>query len=102
MLGLVVFSPLFAHMNRRLAEPPPVAPASRLPGKSLQVASVFWLLAGWERSADFELALDDWAEFGLSRFSASRGLDILAGAGLVSAVRRPGRAPIVSILDPAD
>jgi hypothetical protein len=58
-------------------------------------------LAGWERSADFELALNDWAEFGLSRFSVSRGLDNLEGAGLVSAVRRPGRAPIVSILDPA-
>jgi hypothetical protein len=75
-------------------------PASRLPGKSLQVASVLWLLAGWERSADFELALDGWAEFGLSRFSASRGLDILGGAGLVSAVRRPGRSLLVSIPDP--
>jgi hypothetical protein len=74
-------------------------PASRLPGKSLQVASVCWLLAGWERSAEFELTMDDWAEFGLSRFSASRGLDTLAGAGLVSAVRRPGRVPVVSILD---
>jgi hypothetical protein len=58
-------------------------------------------LAGWERSADFELALDGWTEFGLSRFSASRGLDILERAGLVSAVRRPGRAPVVSIVDPA-
>jgi hypothetical protein len=32
-------------------------PASRLPGKSLQVASVCWLLAGWGQSADFELVL---------------------------------------------
>jgi hypothetical protein len=76
-------------------------PASRLPAKSLQVASILWLLAGWERSAEFELTMDDWAEFGLSRFSASRGLDTLAEAGLVSAFRRPGRAPVVSILDPA-
>ena len=74
-------------------------PASRLPGKSLQVASVCWLLAGWERSADFELALDDWAEFGLSRFSASRGLDELERAGLVSVGRTPGRSPVVTILD---
>ena len=50
-------------------------PASRLPGKTLQLASVCWLLAGWNRSAEFELVLEDWAEFGLSRFSASRGLD---------------------------
>jgi hypothetical protein len=57
------------------------------------------LLAGWERSANFELALDDWAEFGLSRFSASRGLDKLERAGLVSAARTPGRSPVVTILD---
>jgi hypothetical protein len=75
-------------------------PASRLPGKGPQVAAVCWLLAGWERSADFELALDGWGEFGLSRFSASRGLDALERAGLVSAVRRPGRSPVVSIRDP--
>jgi hypothetical protein len=74
-------------------------PASRLPGKSLQVASVCWLLAGWSRSADFELALDGWAEFGLSRFSASRGLDGLERAGLVSVGRMPGRCPIVTILE---
>lgn len=74
-------------------------PASRLPGKSLQVASVCWLLAGWERSADFELALESWAEFGLSRFSASRGMNELERAGLVSVGRSPGRSPVVSILD---
>jgi hypothetical protein len=74
-------------------------PASRLPGRSLQVAAVCWLLAGRERSADFELASDGWAEFGLSRFSASRGLDALESAGLVAAVRRDGRSPLVSILD---
>jgi hypothetical protein len=72
-------------------------PASRLPGKSLQVGAVCWLLAGWNRSAAFELALDDWAEFGLSRFSASRGLDNLQEAGLVAVVRTVGRSPIVSI-----
>ena len=48
-------------------------PASRLPGKSLHVGAVCWLLAGWERSAGFELMLDGWADLGLSRFSASRG-----------------------------
>ena len=57
------------------------------------------VLAGWERSADFELALEGWADFGLSRFSASRGLDELERAKLVSVGRTPGRSPIVSILD---
>jgi hypothetical protein len=76
-------------------------PASRLPGKSLQVGAVCWLLAGWSRSAKFDLALDNWAEFGLSRFSASRGLDTLERPGLVSTIRHPGRSPVVTILDAA-
>ena len=74
-------------------------PASRLPGKSLQVASVCWLLAGWERSAGFELALEGWADLGLSRFSASRGLDELERAKLVSVGRMPGRSPVITVLD---
>jgi hypothetical protein len=74
-------------------------PASRLPGKSLHVGAVCWLLAGWERSASFELALDGWADLGLSRFSASRGLDELEWAKLASVGRTPGRSPIVTILD---
>jgi hypothetical protein len=83
-------------------------PASRLPGKALQVAAVCWLLAGWGRSADFELSLElwpgltDWAEFGLSRSSAPRGLDALESARLVSVVRRPGRSSVVSILEPIE
>jgi hypothetical protein len=60
---------------------------------------IVWLLAGWEKSAEIELAWDDWMEIGLSRFSAYRGLDALERAGLVEAVRRPGRPPVVTILD---
>ena len=74
-------------------------PPSRIPGRSLQVGSVCWLLAGWSRSADFELALDGWAEFGLSRFSASRGLDELERAGLLSVSRRSGLPSVVTILE---
>jgi hypothetical protein len=72
-------------------------PASRLPGKALQVASVCWLLAGWHRSAEFELVLSDWAEFGLTRFSCARGLGALEEVGLVSVTRRPGRPVVVLI-----
>jgi hypothetical protein len=74
-------------------------PASRLPRKTLQVASVGWLLAGWNRSAEFELGLEDWAEFTLARFSASRGLEALELAEPVSVGHMPGRFPIVTILD---
>jgi hypothetical protein len=40
------------------------------------------------------------SKFGLSRFSASRGLDTLEGAGLVSVSKRTGLSPVVSIRDP--
>jgi hypothetical protein len=70
-------------------------PASRLPGRSLQVSATCWLLAGWEGSAEFELTLDGWADLDLSRFSASRGLDELEQIRLVSVVRRTGRSPLV-------
>jgi hypothetical protein len=66
----------------------------------MHYASVCWLLAGWSRSAELDLALDDRAEFGLSRFSASRGLDELERAELVSVGRMPGRSPVVTILGP--
>jgi hypothetical protein len=76
-------------------------PASRLPGKALQVATICWLLGGWTKSAEFELTWDDRAEFGLSRFSAYRGLDALAQAGLIEVVHQSGRPSIVIILNPA-
>jgi hypothetical protein len=63
------------------------------------MASVCWLVAGWERSAEFELPLSGWAEFGLTRFSAARGLKELEQARLISVVRNPGRSPFVSILN---
>ena len=45
------------------------------------------------------LAASQTAEFGLSQFSASRGLDRLEGAGLVSTIRRTGLSPVVTIVD---
>jgi hypothetical protein len=77
-------------------------PASRLPAKSLHVGAACWLLAGWERSAGFELALEAWSDLGLSRFSASRGLDELESAKLISRGRSPGRSPVVTVLDVGD
>ena len=74
-------------------------PALRLPGPALQAAVACWLQAGWNRSAEFELGLSDWAELGLTRFSAARGLECLAGAGLITVVRQSGRKPVVSLQD---
>jgi hypothetical protein len=74
-------------------------PACRLPAKSLHVGAACWLLAGWSRSAEFELALGGWADLGISRDSASRGLQELGSAELVNIVRSPGRSPVVTLLD---
>ena len=68
-------------------------------GRSSRCASVCRLLAGWNRTAEFELAWDDWAEFGLTWFSASPGLDELKRAELASVGRMVGRFPFVAIQD---
>ena len=73
--------------NRPLYGPIPWGwwlPASRLPGKSLQVAAVCWLLAGWERSACFELALAGWEDFGVRGFLFARSGSARAGRARVS------------------
>lgn len=76
-----------------------LSPALRLPVSALRVGVACWLRAGWEASAEFELALGGWPELGLSRFSAGRGLDTMEGAGLVSVAHRPGLPPVVTIRD---
>jgi hypothetical protein len=72
--------------------------ALRLDGPALRTASACWMIAGWERAAEFELALGAWLDFGLSRFAAGRGLKCLDRAGLVGIVERPGRSPVVTLL----
>jgi hypothetical protein len=74
-------------------------PASRLSGRSLQVGAVCWLLAGWEQSAEFSLVRAPWSDFGLSRFSAYRGLQELKQTGLIEVTRASGRSPIVMLQD---
>jgi hypothetical protein len=74
--------------------------ASRLPGSSLRVGAVCWLVAGWRRSAEFTLVSGGWAEMGLSRFAIYRGLANLDNAGLISIRRWIGSLPVVTILGP--
>jgi DNA-binding transcriptional ArsR family regulator len=71
--------------------------ASQLPGKAPHVSLACWLLAGWERSARFELA-PVWPELGLSQPSTYHGLRSLSEAGLAEVIRSRGRSPIVTIL----
>jgi hypothetical protein len=73
--------------------------ASRLPGKSPHTGAICWLLAGWERSAVFELPLREWSDFGLSPSAICRGLNVLERAGLISITRRQKRPSVVTLLD---
>lgn len=73
--------------------------AMRLPGKSLQVAMACWFSAGWIKAGEFELGLSEWAELGLTRFSAGRGLECLSRAGLAEVTHRSGRRPTVRLLE---
>jgi hypothetical protein len=78
-----------------------LVPALCLSTAAVRVAMACWLLAGWERAAEFELALSGWADLGLTRYAAGRGLGPLGAARLVVVTHRPGRSPAVRIADPA-
>jgi hypothetical protein len=71
--------------------------ASRLPNPALRVGAICWAVSSRERSAEFALGLNQWAEWGLSRFATSRGLGSLEQAGLVTVVHDSGRPPIVTL-----
>ncbi len=76
-----------------------IARASQLGGKALQVGIALWFVAGMKRTWSVPLNLSQSERFGFDRFSGSRGLAVLEGAGLVRVERHPGRKPIVAILD---
>ena len=77
--------------------------AARLPGKSLHVALALWFLGGLHKSRVIALSNVVSARFGLDRNSKYRGLAALEGAGLITIVRKLGRAPVVTLneLEPA-
>lgn len=72
--------------------------AMRLDKPALRTAAACWMVADWGGVAEFELALGEWADLGLSRYAASRGLDGLERARLVEVANRMGRSPIVTLL----
>src|SRR5262245_58164456 len=74
------------------------AVASRLPGQAAHVGLACWVRAGWYRAATFPLPTA-WPELGLRERATRRGLETLAGAGLIELDRRRGRAPFVTLQD---
>lgn len=73
--------------------------AGAIPGKALAVGVELWHWAGRMKSTRVKLNLSRFADRGISRFSAARGLAALERAGLVRCARGSGRTPVVTLLD---
>ena len=73
--------------------------AAKLPGKSLHVAIAIWLTASLAKSATASLSNLAALPFGLDRNAKYRALQWLEEAGLIEVERKPGRSPIVTVLE---
>lgn len=76
--------------------------AARLPGRSLHVAILLWYAAGLQKTATITLPNTLARRFGIERNAKYRALRCLEQAELVSVENSTGRAPRVTLLDPAD
>ena len=72
--------------------------AARLTGKALAVGLALWFKHGLTGSRTVSLCQEH-VGFGVNEQAARRAVKALEAAGLVSAVRRPGRGLEVTILD---
>jgi hypothetical protein len=73
--------------------------AAALPGRSLHVAMAVWFMAGLKKTAVVPVSNIIGLQFGLDRNAKYRALEWLENANLIAVERRPGRAPIVTILE---
>ena len=74
--------------------------AMRLPGQAIHVGLHLRLQVGIENSDQVSLSLSKVSrECEFSRSSASRALLALEQGGLVSVIRRPGRRPLVTVIE---
>jgi hypothetical protein len=76
-----------------------IATAAQLPGKSLHVAIAIWVTASLVKSARVSIGNVAVQPFGLDRNAKYRALQWLEEAGLISVQRKPGRSPVVTLLD---
>jgi hypothetical protein len=77
---------------------PWIRAAGALPRKTLLVGLALWFLTGCRRTRTVRLGGATLREFGINRWTSSRGLARLEKAGLVHVRRLPGRNPIVTLL----
>ena len=73
--------------------------AARLPGKTLNVALALWWLHGMSQGKPFKLAQKALDTLNVSRETSGDCLVRLEQHGLIQVMRKPGRSPVISILD---
>lgn len=72
-------------------------------GSGFKVAIAIWYLSGLNKQAKtVKLSGSVLRQMSIERHAAYRGLESLEKARLLSVERRPGRSPIVTILDMAE
>lgn len=71
--------------------------ANRLPGKAAHVGLALWFLAGVKRSTTFKLTAEAVDLAGCGRKSLYAGLTSLQNAGLITASRRLGCRPTITL-----
>lgn len=73
--------------------------ASRLPGKTLNVAVALRFIAGIKKDNRIKMQGAVLKELGISRQTYNNGLKQLERAGLVTIEKGPGQTPIVTLVD---
>jgi len=73
--------------------------AARLRGRSLDLGVALWFLAGLHRARTVSLPNSVLAQFGVGRHAKYRALNWLEQDALVIVERRPGRNPVVTLLE---
>lgn len=84
---------------RRIVDFDWLAAASRLPGRSLNVAVAIWSVASSQRSPTISLAPYVLLRYGVSRDCCYDSLSRLSDEGLIAVSRCKGRLPRLTLLD---
>jgi hypothetical protein len=98
--GIPVLPRAGKSKNRFLRGPidwPWLTVAAKLPGSALHVALAIHFQNGFKQTGKVKLSPRVWRELGLKRHTVYRAVDELEEAGLVSAVRKQGCSPIITI-----
>jgi DNA-binding MarR family transcriptional regulator len=72
--------------------------ACGLRGKALAVGVALWYMSGLTRKTPIKATRKLWRQFEINRKSASRGIKALEKTGLITVVRNPGCAPLITIV----